>query len=75
MQNRGITLISQKLTDSAVILAIAGPSVALKTSSTGFLVTILFGHSRTMFSKNTFSLHLLTLGYHFRLTSTLPRHF
>ena len=51
-------LIKQMFSHSAVMLAIA--STALKTSNT-----------ETIFSKITFSLHLLTLGNCFRLTSFL----
>ena len=38
-------------------------------------VYLPFGHSSKFFSKNTFSVQQLTLGYHFQLTSSLPRHF
>ena len=34
-----------------------------------------FGHSRKIFKKTTFSLCLLTLGYHFGLTFSLPQNF
>ena len=67
--------ISQKFSDSAVIMAIAVSKRCSQDFEYWIFVYLPFGNSRTTFSKTTFSLHLLTLGYHFRLTSSLPQHF
>ena len=68
-------LISQKFRDSAVILAIAVSKRCSQDFRYWSFVYLPFGNSRTIFPKTTFSLHLLTLAYHFRLTSSLPKHF
>ena len=59
-----------------VILAIAVSKRWTQDFEHWIFVYLPFGHSRTVFSKTIFSLHLLTLGYNFRLTrSSLPRDF
>ena len=75
-------LISQAFSDTAVILGSSVQALHSRVASCEYarleyriFVYLPFGHSRKRFSNNTFSVEQLTLGYHFKLTSSLPRHF